>query len=360
MNKLTAIVLTITVLSFLLSACALGGENIVSSSDVISDADSEIEDNSSDYIKSDAPAMSDKLPVESENISDNEKNSVSVVVLGDSIARGYGLSDVESRRFSSVLEKKLETIYSRVEMTNYGVDGQTGKELLDWLSKTPPNELTDCDYVIISIGGNNILQSLSSLSSSLGDFKDIDSSVFKDYFLYLFAPDEETRKKYAYSCETINEVFKRANAVFESDDFEKLIKTAGDSLSEEIPLIIAEVKKHNPNAVVFIQTIYNPYHNVTISLSGVDETLDMSYYGDKAVSRLNEPIKSLAKENGYEVVAVYEVFKSAKQTLINAGFDVSSTRFSVDPHPNAMGHQYIAELYFNVIKQKNVTEGQND
>ncbi len=366
MKKITTFLVLLTAFSLLLSSCAFYLTESGISSDEASGKLSESEkedisetDASEEASRLDTPAMSDKLPNSSENVSDTEKKNISVVVLGDSIARGYGLNDVETQRFSSILKKKLESADYNASVTNYGTDGQTGKELLEWLTETPPSELDDCDCVIISIGGNNILGSLSSMTSKLDDFKNIDPAVFKDYFLYLFAKDEAIKQKYAYSCDTINEVFKKANAVFMSEDFNALIEKAGNDLGQELPQIIAEIKKHNPDADIYVQTVYNPYHNVKISLAGVEEALDMSHYGDIAVAELNTPIKSLAKENGYTAVPIYESFKNSKNTLINAGFDISNTRFSVDPHPNALGHQLIAEIYFSAIKNKNLTEEQN-
>lgn len=364
MKKSTALLVLFMAFSLLLSACTQefteseGSDEEVLSNESESTNNSSQSDDSCDA--SDAPAMSDKFPTESQPDSVVKEKSISVVVLGDSIARGYGLSDVETQRFSSILNEKLLDIYAESSMANYGVDGQTGAELLELLKTTPPTELDSCDCVIISIGGNNILQSLYSLSPLLDELKGTDPDVFKDYFLYLFAKDEETKQKYAYSCDTINGIFKKVNAAFESEDFKKLIEKAGEDLTQEIPQIIAEIKNHNPDADIYVQTVYNPYKDLNITLSGIDETLDMSRYGDIAVAKLNTPIRELAKANGYTVVPVYEVFKNAKHTLINAGFDVSNTKFSIDPHPNASGHRYIAELYYSIIKNKNLTEGQND
>lgn len=365
MRRFTALLVLFMFFSILLSACAqetaedgVSNQEVFGSESEITNENSSQSDASGDV--SDAPAMSDKFPIESRPDSAIEEKSISIVVLGDSIARGYGLADVESQRFSSVLNKKLSSVYTDISMSNYGVDGQTGAELLEWLATTPPSELSDCDCVIISIGGNNILRSLSSLASMLDELKDTDPDVFKDYFLYLFAKDEETKQKYEYSCGAINEIFKKVNAAFDSDDFKKLIDKAGDDLEQEIPKIVSEIRKHNADADIYIQTVYNPYKNLKITLSGIEETLDMSHYGDVAVSKLNAPIYALANENGYTVVPVYEGFKSSKNTLINAGFDISNTKFSIDPHPNAMGHSYIAEIYYSMIKYKNLTEGQND
>ncbi|MBO5869782.1 MAG: hypothetical protein J6Q89_03425 [Clostridia bacterium] len=304
---------------------------------------------------SDEPAMSEKLPNESVSPTPETKGSKSVVVLGDSIARGYGLENVENQRFSSLLEERLKTVYTDVDIVNYGVDGQTGSELLSALQTSPPAELNDCDAVIISIGGNNILQAITSLSSVMDNVGKIDASVFKDYFLYLFAKDEQKKEKYSYSCKVIDGIFKEVNKAFESDEFQNLIDKAEKDLTNEIPQIVSEIRKHNPNAEIYIQTVYNPYLNVKVSLEGVEEVLDLSSYGELAVSKLNSPIRSLAMDNDYIVAPVWERFNCSKKPLTNAGFDISNTRFSIDPHPNSGGHIVIADIYFKML-----TEAQND
>lgn len=320
-----------------------------------SSADASIEElPTSEGVTSDTPVMSDKLPTDSSAPTPEPEGSISVVVLGDSIARGYGLANIDEQRFSSLLAEDLKTIYADVSVVNYGIDGQTGFELLDSLQTDPPAELQDCDSVIISIGGNNILQALTTLASSFSDIGEVDPAVFKDYFLYLFAKDEQTKQKYAYSCETINGIFKAVNDAFEGDEFNSLINKAEQDLTNEIPLIVSEIKKLNPDADIYIQTVYNPYKNVDISLEGIEQKLDLSLYGERAVSKLNAPIVSLAEDNGYTVVPVWEHFDRSKKTLTNAGFDIANTRFSVDPHPNYYGHMIIAEIYYKML-----TEGKN-
>lgn len=323
-----------------------------STSDPVNDEDTdEITESSMDNSVSDKPAMSDKIPNESSEITPEPKGSVSVVVLGDSIARGYGLENVDAQRFSSLLAEELETVYADVSVANYGVDGQTGAELLASLKENEIDKLDNCDHVIVSIGGNNILQVLTSLSPLLNDIGDVDPAVFKDYFLYLFAKDEQTKEKYSYSCKTINDIFKKVNAAFESAEFNALIDNAEKTLSDEIPLIVSEIKRINPNAKIYIQTVYNPYLNVNVTLEGVEEKLDLSFYGEKAVAKLNLPIASLAEENGYTVAPVWERFGRSKKPLTNAGFDISNTRFSVDPHPNSYGHIVIADIYFKLLTE---------
>lgn len=274
---------------------------------------------------------------------------ISVVVLGDSIARGYGLENVEIERFSSLLAEKLTSHYSSVDMSNYGVDGMTGAELLAFLQTNPPKELAKCDYVLISIGGNNILGQLSSLAALENLMKGFDPKVFTDYILYLNA-EEGQKDKFSYAVEEVNKLLAAVNDAFLSEDFAKMAGNAKEKLYEEIPAIVSEIKKQNPTAKIMLQTVYNPYKNMNVALPLIQQTVDMSAHGERAVSGLNEVIKSLSEKQGYTVADVWSAFEGASERPINAYFGLFPLALEVDPHPNKIGHQVIADIYYQLIK----------
>lgn len=277
------------------------------------------------------------------------QSPLSVVVLGDSIARGYGLENVEDERFSKLLSEKLAPHYSSVDISNYGVDGMTGEELLAFLQANPPAEIAKCDYVLISIGGNNILGQLSSLAALENLMKGIDPQVLTDYILYLNA-EEGQKDKFIYAVEGVSTLLKSIDSAFLSEDFAKLASDAKEKLSVEIPSIVSEIKKQNPNAKIMVQTVYNPYKNMVVTLPHIQQTVDMSAHGINAVSGLNEVIKSLSDEQGYAVADVWSAFEGASERPINAFFGLFPLTIEVDPHPNKIGHRIIAEVYYQLIK----------
>jgi len=361
MKKFIALMLSVMLFPTALFSC--GGDEEVSGGE--SSAVSEAPESEASSNLSDVPVMGDSVSEITSDItsditseldsSDVLEGSISIVVLGDSIARGYGLENVEAERFSSLLSEKLKKNYGEVSVANYGVDGRTGRELLESIKTDPAPELKDCDYVIISIGGNNILQALKNLENIVGMAENFDPIVFVDYFKYLFAEDAETKKKFEYTLEIINTAFGDMNEAFESEQFESIIETAGKNLEKEIPEIVNEIKKINPDVKIYIQTVYNPYDGITVSLNNIEETLDLAYHGERAVAKLNAPIESLADECGYTVVPIWRAFDESAKTLTNAGFEIMKGQFSVDPHPNSKGHAYIAEIYYTLL-----TEEQND
>ena len=80
-----------------------------------------------------------------------------VVVLGDSLAAGYGLDRTEA--FPALLQRKVNELGLRFQVVNAGVSGDTsagGLRRLDWLLKRPVNVL------VIELGGNDGLRGLSA------------------------------------------------------------------------------------------------------------------------------------------------------------------------------------------------------
>ena len=306
----------------------------------------------------------------SENVSENEKSdsasdlpainevseeirskSFKAVVLGDSIARGYGLESPETMRFSSLMAEALGEVYESVDISNYGVDGRTGVELLEFLKNDPPEEIKDCDCVIISIGGNNILQMLDATETAFKALMELDPKAVADYFKYSVATEGEGKDKFTYACDAISSVFGAVNAVFESDTFNSLITDAGKRLEEEIPQIIGEIRKLNPTAKIYFQTVYNPYKGMNVALKSVTEQLKLDDYGERSVASLNAPIEALADELGYEIVPVWTEFEESGKDLVNAGISLLPFNISVDPHPNWQGHELIAKIYCDIITE---------
>lgn len=288
----------------------------------------------------------------SEEMAISRPESISVVVLGDSIARGATLGNPEAERYSALLAEKLKNDYKTVDIKNYGIDGQTGAELLESIKAAPQEGLEDCDYIIVSIGGNNILQFLTTLEGANEFLSGISPEVFANYFRYIIAETEEEKQSLAYTCEAISQAFGALNTAYASEQFNALAESASEKLKTEIPQIVAELKRINPNAEILIQTVYNPYKDMVVKLTDVTEILDMDANGERAVSRLNEPIKALAEENGYTVIDVYAAFEESIKTLTYAGLDISKASFSLDPHPNEKGHELIAEVFYNYLTEK--------
>ena len=86
------------------------------------------------------------------------ENSFRILILGDSLTEGYGVSTQQA--FPSLLEKKLNDEFSsdknrRYEIINAGISGSTssgGVSRIEWLLKSKP------DFLILALGGNDGLR----------------------------------------------------------------------------------------------------------------------------------------------------------------------------------------------------------
>lgn len=342
MKKLLILFLIFSILPTSLYACG-GGMNTESKSE------SSGENSRGTAEDSDIPAMNNGSLAESSEVA--SKKSYKAVVLGDSIARGYGLESPESMRFSALLELSLKSVYEEASVANYGVDGRTGSELVEFLKSTPPEEIKDCDSVIISIGGNNILQMLDTVETAMNALLELDPKAVADYFKYTMTPEGEEKEKLSYACDVLSSVFGAINIAFESETFNSLIIDAGKRLEEEIPQMIAAIRKINPDATIYFQTVYNPYKDINLSFQDVEQKLNLAAHGERAVACLNAPIESLAEKYGYELVPVWSEFDKSNKKLTNAGISLLTANISFDPHPNANGHELMGEIYFGIISE---------
>ena len=274
--------------------------------------------------------------------------SLSLVVLGDSIARGYGLSDPEQQRFSALLQQKLQAVYAQVSVVNDGVDGLTGSGLADRLAKQPPAGLDSCDAVLISIGGNNVLGPMVKMTVSEADQAAL-PSLTADYLQYRLLSEDKITPQIKQSLSRMNALISAAADRLRSKEFADMLQAGADDLRRDLPRILSQIRAKNPDCRVFVQTVYNPYRSVSFSLKGIEASLDLSVPGEQAVSALNAAITGLAQANGYTVVDVYADFAAADRAVTFAQAGALGLNFGVDPHPNPAGHERIAELYFPLL-----------
>src|SRR5262245_6124736 len=78
-----------------------------------------------------------------------------IVVLGDSLAAGYGLDPSEA--FPALLQKKIDQAGLHFTVVNAGVSGDTtagGLRRLDWLLKR------SIDVLVVELGGNDGLRGI--------------------------------------------------------------------------------------------------------------------------------------------------------------------------------------------------------
>lgn len=232
-----------------------------------------------------------------------------MLFLGDSIAAGYGLEgytaddNYHCRSYSNILREKYnEELRGKCghTMVNKAVSGSTSSDLIGQIqSGQLDSDLADCDAVVISIGGNDLLGIMLDLFNSMGISES--GSFNKDNFDFFSA---------ASMFLSINGDVDKA-----LDQFELNIKT------------IAEELDRRTEGTVYIQTLYDP-------LEYYSKFKRVTDFSNEKIGRLNEIIT----ENsacGYKVIDIAADFEGKAGSLTNIA--------DLDIHPNAKGHEVIAE-----------------
>ncbi|MBR0113140.1 MAG: hypothetical protein IJM02_05295 [Clostridia bacterium] len=193
------------------------------------------------------------------------------LVLGDSIGYGSGLRNSEEACYGKIVADTNGYDYA-----NDAIPGHTTQNLLARLENASVKEhVKKADIISISIGGNNFL--LGNMAALLFE---------------ILVKGDDSRAK-----ETVEDFYK---------DFDAIVK---------------KIRSLNPDAVILMQTLYNP---------------QTDYVGDAyqvAIDILNKAIVRYSKENKGEIVIV-DVAAKLKD---------SANDFAEDGiHPSAQGNEKIA------------------
>ncbi len=250
------------------------------------------------------------------------------VSLGDSIARGYGLTKVSEERYSAIAaEAWQEKSGKPVQEYNYGIDGLTSMGLLEQLTGDTLTGLSEADVVSVSIGANNIL----------GPF----TQFLYDYYLYLYADPPQ------FTADEIGEGFRTFTA--EAD-------VGIVQLEEDLPQIVAAIREVNPDCTILFLDLYNPYEAVNTELLIDGLPIQMAAMSDTYVQRIGDCLREqLADVSGVTVLDVHAAFAGRGAELVCAvtppDMDPRELDMSLmDPHPNARGHLVLGKLVAGAIE----------
>ncbi|MBQ8228514.1 MAG: hypothetical protein IJZ88_05815 [Clostridia bacterium] len=194
------------------------------------------------------------------------------LVLGDSIAYGSGLDNPREACYGRIVADT-----NGYDYVNHSVPGHTTSNLISRLNEDAViADLKRADIISISIGGNNFL-----MSNLIGLM--FDSMVMGDY-----------------------------------TEFDAIAENFYNEFCEVMDIINA----HNPDAVVLMQTLYNPQ----------SEPLRAPY--QQGADRINAAIERYNKEHPGEIVIV-DVATALGDDMANYAGD--------DIHPSAKGNEEIAK-----------------
>lgn len=204
------------------------------------------------------------------------------VVLGDSIAYGSGLVNAQDACYGKMVADTCGFDYA-----NHAVPGATTLELIYELNKEDVrSDVARADIISISIGGNDFLNEFSKLMYA--------SIVKKDY-----------------------------------KEFDKIEFGIYSNISN----IIDSIRELNGDAVILLQTLYNPQFDY----------LKESY--QEGVDRVNAAVYRCAKEN-----------KGVKVVDVAAALNGDERNFADDTlHPSAKGNMIIAREVLRILKKLGYT-----
>lgn len=247
----------------------------------------------------------------------------SLVILGDSIASGYGLAEYTAGNnysaplsFGNLLGAEYESY------KNFAVDGRTSAQLLSVLedpSEEIAKALADADEIVISIGGNDFLQpmisavKLAALSAAFGD-GELLSSIFNGEFKIDMAGE--------FSDKLITAALDAAKEV----DI--------GMIAENIRKCVEAVRRINPTAEIVLLTVYDPFSGNALFRAA-------SEVAEERLAVLNGQISAIDEVT---VADVYSAFKGQAAAFTNIN--------CLDIHPNADGHYKIYELLTHTAKRE--------
>ena len=255
-----------------------------------------------------------------------------IVVFGDSISTGYGLtnyvaggSNKNVSNFANAVANKYARVYGKT-FYNFAVDGDQSADLLAVI-KRKAEIIEDADLILISIGGNDImipmfLQLAGVMGIGVTSYKDV-PAVFDKILKADTAYTEEFKKN-----------FEENKSIMDSELFSLI-----DDYSTTLNMISEELKKLAPNAKIVLQTVYNPIDDALFATELMQ--LVKKEIAEKYIEKLNDVIRKKAETDGYTIIDTHALFKGKGMTYTNI--------MKMDIHPNALGHSTIAEAIIDAI-----------
>ena len=246
-------------------------------------------------------------PIEPEQ---EQPKTISIAALGDSITRGYGLADVNGERFTSLVADEIESAGMEVKIANYGVDGIKSDELLAELKAGRYTAVKAAEYITLCVGANNILGPA---------------------FDFLEAASEQEGDALKQSYQTLRQ---------KSDK-------GCEQLEKDLPVILETIREYNPEGKIILLNLYNPYAHFDIPMDSIEEGLTLASLTDEYIRKMNAITESY-QDKVAAVVDVYAAFDGQSAEFVCARSE-NGEMTNMDPHPNAAGHEAIAEALWDVI-----------
>ena len=262
---------------------------------------------------------------------------------GDSIAYGYGLSDIATKSYPQIVRSKLGVNTSNFK--NLAVSGMTCKEYYTAIQTNEyKNAIQNADLLTVSIGSNEML---GLITGALSDATGIPA---KD-------PAFLEKVKKAFTDASLKKKYEMATAIynfFTSQETKTKLNESLNTYTEYWDKSVKYIKSINNDIDIIATEFYNPYYEVQIA------TFDLSSYIDEWIVKMNNALNSRSNnETDYKIAKIYKAFNTTNPRLTNVDINLSltETKVELDPHPNVAGHEMIAAKVmdaYSTIKEKKI------
>ncbi|MDE6834830.1 MAG: hypothetical protein K2J39_11385 [Ruminococcus sp.] len=313
----------------------------------------------------------------------NNKKLNNMVVFGDSIASGYGLSENE-HTYSEICAD-----YFGADLHNFAQSGLDSYELLDMINNLTDEQKTEVEnteVIVISTGGNDIMKYIVKQfldfagknnllvagytsadipeNPSTNDMKMIDQNAFREY-----------SNSGLTATMNLNSLIKSTsrNLRLNTNNNRGIIP---NEIMVNIDKTVNKIKEINPNTQIIVQTIYQP---LQLSKSYVEKNYSDSHA--MMINLLRDTLDSvmdtfrdeLQKIQGIEIIDVYDTY-TANGTVASSDDNPGHAYYftdmeksyvtiggenSLNVHPNQKGHLAIASLLIDKIKVTNSETGES-
>jgi len=307
------------------------------------------------------------------------------VALGDSVPAGFGVANTE--RYTALLFEMLKERDYIDKYLNMAEDGFTAATLLDFLHNLDEYDLNlikSACVITLNIGGNDILAPLIEYLPTQEDVMDIALELwdFIQESFELVSEVIEIAHDFQDAIENFNpwrvwELPALINMVQEaspvlgdvtdmfdsvnelqlvrmlpmlqgsfSPELDDMLLDGVDSFAVEFNKIIVWLNTHAPDAVIIVNTVYNPIPNQIFGLS----LEGLSDRGSAFVRSINNIILENGYVKGYLVADVYTGFAGEPDNFMNFFVDTTALTFSFDIiHPSVDGHRMIAGMNYELF-----------
>ncbi len=252
-----------------------------------------------------------------------------IVVIGDSIAKGVGSSNTKTKNFGALIGEKVDG-----KVTNLGITGLDSGQLIEKLKTEKFQEaLKDADVVFVSIGSNDLLKPFLKIvadsAGATGEGKELYKNLQKQFV-------KMSKNDPLAAGDAL------ANAVKEIKVNSKL-QQGVEQFPENFQTIISQLKEMNPDAIIYVNNIYNPYYGVAYVYEGLT-LLNIHELCESYIVKMNETFSRTSED--YKLMDMYSVFQQSGYTNVNPASLEDMSKVNFDPHPNDAGYQLMADYMY--------------